>query len=374
MLDVSLIILCAGDSSRFELQAKKQWLRSDNTPLWLLLSNRLKNIANFCEIIITCHTDEISYMKNFSDDFTFIKGGSTRQNSIINALKNIKSEYVMITDVARVCVPEEVILNLIKHKEEAHCIVPILNINDTVIYENNTINRDKTKLIQTPQLSKTSILKKALSTNIQYTDDSSAIKANGGLIKYIQGNEESRKLTYQKDLYFLDCLKEPSNNFFTGMGLDIHAFEKNKKMFLGGVHIKSDFGFKAHSDGDVLIHSLIDALLGAIGAGDIGEFFPDTNEKYKDISSKLLLEHIIKFIYNVAYEIVNIDISIIAQKPKISPYKNEIKSSLSKILNIEKQFINIKATTSEELGFIGRSEGIAVQSIVLLKYYNWKKL
>ena len=373
MLDVSLIILCAGNSSRFGLQAKKQWIRSNNTPLWLLLSNRLKKIANFSNVIITCHKDEISYMKNFSDDFLFIPGGNTRQESIKNALQNVHSKYVMITDVARVCVPEEIILNLIQNKEEAHCIVPVLQVYDTVIYQNNTINRDKTKLIQTPQLSKTSILKKALNTNIQYTDDSSAIKANGGLIKYIQGNEESRKLTYKKDLYLLDCLKKPSNNFFTGIGYDVHAFEEKKKMFLGGVHIKSDFGFKAHSDGDVLIHSLIDALLGAIGAGDIGEFFSDTNEKYKNISSRILLEHIVKFINNVAYEIVNIDISIIAQQPKINPYKNEIKSSLSKILDLEKQFINIKATTSEELGFIGRNEGIAVQSIALVKYYNWNK-
>ncbi len=324
--------------------------------------------------MIVGHKNEISYMKNFSDKFTFVSGGNTRQQSIVNALSSITTTHVMITDVARVCVPKKIILSLLQNKEEAHCIVPVLQVNDTVIYENNTINRNKTKLIQTPQLSKTSILKKALNTNIQYTDDSSAIKANGGLIKYIQGSQKSNKLTYKKDLFFLNCIKKPSKNLFTGMGYDIHAFEENKKMFLGGVHIKCEFGFKAHSDGDVLIHSLIDALLGAIGAGDIGEFFPDTQEKYKNISSKLLLEYIVNFIHNVAYEIVNIDISIIAQKPKINPYKNEIKSSLSKILNINKQFINIKATTSEKLGFIGRSEGIAVQSIALLKYYNWKKL
>jgi 2-C-methyl-D-erythritol 4-phosphate cytidylyltransferase/2-C-methyl-D-erythritol 2,4-cyclodiphosphate synthase len=138
------------------------------------------------------------------------------------------------------------------------------------------------------------------------------------------------------------------------------------------IKLPYDFGFKAHSDGDVLIHSVIDALLGAIGAGDIGEFFPDTDEKYKGIDSKILLEHIITFLCNVGYEIVNIDLTIIAQKPKINPFKNEIKSSMAKLMHIDKQFINIKATTAEKMGFIGREEGIAVQSIATVKYYNWK--
>jgi 2-C-methyl-D-erythritol 4-phosphate cytidylyltransferase/2-C-methyl-D-erythritol 2,4-cyclodiphosphate synthase len=144
-------------------------------------------------------------------------------------------------------------------------------------------------------------------------------------------------------------------------------------MYLGGVNIDVPYGFKAHSDGDVLIHSLIDALLGAAGAGDIGEFFPDTDLEYKNIDSKLLLKKIVEFIYNVVYEIVNVDLTIIAQKPKINPYKNAIKTTIAELLNIEKQFVNIKATTAEKLGFIGRAEGVAVQSIATLKYYNWKR-
>ncbi|RLA83109.1 MAG: 2-C-methyl-D-erythritol 2,4-cyclodiphosphate synthase, partial [Epsilonproteobacteria bacterium] len=146
-----------------------------------------------------------------------------------------------------------------------------------------------------------------------------------------------------------------------------------KQMVLGGVKIDSTFGFKAHSDGDVLIHSVIDALLGACGAGDIGEFFPDTSLEFKDIDSRILLERIVAFVVAVGYEIVNIDITIIAQKPKINPYKSDMKIVLSKILGIEKFKVNIKATTAEKLGFIGREEGVAVQSIAALKFYDWKK-
>ena len=373
LLDVTLIVLCAGNSTRFEHKTKKQWIRIENEPLWLNVTNRLASFSQFDKIIVTSHEDELNYMKNFTDDFTFVKGGDTRQKSILNALELVTTKYVMISDVARACIPQSVIKNLLVEKENADCIVPVLNVTDTVIYETNTINRDEVKLIQTPQLSLTKTLKKALDTNIEYTDESSAIKAIAGTIKYIQGSNESKKLTLGNELDELPCLKEASKNFFTGTGFDIHAFEDNKEMFLGGVKLPYEYGFKAHSDGDVLIHSIIDALLGACGAGDIGEFFPDTDEKYKGIDSKLLLEHIVQFIYNVGYEIVNIDTTIIAQKPKINPFKHEIKNSLASLLNIEKQFINVKATTAEKMGFIGRAEGVAVQSIATLKYYNWKQ-
>lgn len=373
MQDVTLIVLCAGNSSRFMHKTKKQWLRIDNEPLWLYVTNRFNKFSDFSKIIVTSHENEINYMKNFSDDFDFVVGGNTRQESILNSLKNVTTKYVMITDVARSCIPQSVINNLLSQKENAQCIVPILNVSDTVVYENETINREQVKLIQTPQLSNTQFLKQSLNTKIEYTDESSAIKANNGTIKYVQGSIESKKLTFGEELSEISCLKAPSNNFFTGTGFDIHQFQDDKKMYLGGINIPCEYGFKAHSDGDVLIHSLIDALLGAAGAGDIGEFFPDTDDKYKGIDSKILLDHIVAFIYNVGYEIVNIDLTIIAQKPKINPFKMEIKNSLSKMLGIEKQFINIKATTAEKMGFIGRGEGVAVQSIANLKYYDWKR-
>ncbi|MGE4382193.1 MAG: bifunctional 2-C-methyl-D-erythritol 4-phosphate cytidylyltransferase/2-C-methyl-D-erythritol 2,4-cyclodiphosphate synthase [Arcobacter sp.] len=373
MFDVTLIVLCAGNSSRFEHKTKKQWLRIKDEPLWLNVTKRLKTFSSFDKVIVASSGKELNYMKNFTDDFIFVKGGDTRQQSILNCLEFVKTKYVMISDVARACIPRSVIESLLTEKENADCIVPILNVTDTVIYENQTINRDNVKLIQTPQLSNTQILKTALNTKIEFTDESSAIKNINGTIKYVQGSIDSKKLTLGNELDDLPCLKDPSNNFFTGTGFDIHAFEENKEMYLGGIKLPYDYGFKAHSDGDVLIHSVIDALLGACGAGDIGEFFPDTDEKYKGIDSKILLEEIVTFVNNVGYEIVNIDLTIIAQKPKINPFKNDIKNSMAKLLGLEKQFINIKATTAEKLGFIGRAEGVAVQSIATLKYYNWKQ-
>ena len=372
MFDVTLIVLCAGNSTRFSHKTKKQWLRIENEPLWFNVAKRLSSFHTFEKIIIASHEDELNYMKNFTDDFLFVKGGNTRQESIKNCLEFVTSKYVMISDVARACIPKNVIENLFNEINNADCVVPVLNVTDTVIYETNTINRDSVKLVQTPQLSNTQILKNALNTEIEFTDESSAIKHINGIVKYVQGSNESKKLTLGDELESLPCLKAPSKNYFTGIGYDIHQFEENKEMYLGGIKLPYEYGFKAHSDGDVLIHSVIDALLGAAGAGDIGEIFPDTDPKYKGVDSKILLDKIVSFINNVGYEIVNVDVIIIAQIPKINPFKNEIKNAMAKLLKIEKQFINIKATTAEKMGFIGRCEGIAVQSIATLKYYDWK--
>jgi len=370
--DITLIVLCAGTSSRFGLKTKKQWLRIDSSPLWLYVTEKLQKYSSFDKVIVTSHKDELNYMKNFSDDIIFVAGGNTRQESMINAMKEVTSEYVMISDVARACVPKSVIEELILNKNKADCIVPYLQVSDTVVYDNETINRDQVKLIQTPQLSITDKLNDALKNTNVFTDDSSAIKANGGSVFYIPGSQDSTKLTFDKDLKQIPFLKSVSKDTFMGTGFDIHPFELNKEMRLGGIKIDVPYGFKAHSDGDVLIHSLIDALLGACGAGDIGEFFPDTDLQYKNIDSTLLLSKIVEFINNVGYVIVNIDLTIVAEKPKINPYKLEIKSKIAELLDIKKHFVNIKATTSEKLGFVGRGEGVAVQSIATLKFYDWE--
>ncbi|RXJ97091.1 bifunctional 2-C-methyl-D-erythritol 4-phosphate cytidylyltransferase/2-C-methyl-D-erythritol 2,4-cyclodiphosphate synthase [Arcobacter sp. AHV-9/2010] len=373
MEDVTLVVLCAGNSTRFENVCKKQWLRVENEPLWLNVTSRLNSYSNFKKTIVVSHEDELRYMQNFNDDFVYVKGGETRQNSIKNALNFVDTKYVMISDVARACISKDMIDRILALKDKATCVVPVLGVSDTVIYEKNTINRDEVKLIQTPQLSLTDVLKKALDTDIEFTDESSAIKNSGYEISYVKGCVKAKKLTFLDDLDEIPCLKSPSKNFFTGFGFDLHSFEDNKPMFLGGVELPYSYGFKAHSDGDVLIHSLIDALLGAIGAGDIGEFFPDTDERYKNIDSKKLLEYIVRFVKNVGYEIVNVDITIIAEQPKINPHKIEIKNSLSKLLNLPKQFINVKATTSEKIGSIGRKEGVVVQCVANVKYYEWDK-
>jgi len=370
--NLTLILLAAGSSSRFELDVKKQWLRIQNKPLWQFVAQKLQKSQLFSKIIITSSSDDIEFMKNY-DDFTFVVGGDSRQASLKNALESVDSEFVLVSDIARACISEEFLNKIIQKKSEADCIVPYLKVNDTIVYENTTIDRDKVKRIQTPQLSRTSILKNALNTDDEFTDESSAIVAYGGTRAFILGADDAHKITHIQDLNKIPCLTPPSDITLSGTGFDVHAFDNTTKMFLGGVEIESDFGFKAHSDGDVAIHALIDALLGAAGMGDIGMMFPDTLDEYKGIDSKELLKRVVTKLYNFGFIIINVDVTIAAQKPRIGKYKLQMRKTIAKILNIDFAMVNIKATTTEKLGFIGRGEGVGVIANANLKYFDWTK-
>ena len=366
-------MLGAGNSTRFKHPVKKQWLRFEHTPLWLYATKNLAKKLDFKKIIVTGTADELNYMQKFSDNTIFVKGGASRQESLRNALVHVDTQHVLVSDVARVCIDEGMLYRIIENTNKGDIVVPYIDVSDTVVYEEQTIDRSKVKLIQTPQLSKTDILRKALDTDTQYTDDSSAIKAMGGIVTYVKGDEKAKKLTLLEDLRKLSCLKAPSSDIFIGNGFDVHGFEDGKPMMLGGIKIQESPGFKAHSDGDVAIHALIDSLLGAIGYGDIGEIFPDNDNRYKDIDSKELLDKVYKIVTNVGYELVNCDITIMAQTPKLKDFKKQMSETLAKALHVQPIFVNIKATTTEKLGFIGRSEGVGVSATSTLKYIDWTK-
>lgn len=377
-LDISLILMGAGSSNRFSSKTKnhekikKQWLRVYNLPLWQKVANDFKKLYDFKDIIITSSKTDIAYMKKLSD-YRFVLGGLSRQKSLENALEYIDSEFVLVSDIARWNIDKEILDSLL-NIEDFDCVVPYLDVVDSVMYQNKPIGREELKLIQTPQLSRLSCLKRALKNN-EFSDESSAISSIGGKIKYIKGSLKLNKITHKQDLFLLkNLLPDVSKDSFIGSGFDVHSFEKGKKMLLGGIEIESSFGFKAHSDGDVLLHSLCDAMLGAINAGDIGEWFPDADIKYKNIDSKIMLKQIYDFVLSVGFELANADITVIAEIPKISPYKDKIQKNIAELLSIQKSQVSIKATTTESLGFIGRKEGVAVMSNVVMKFIDWKKI
>ena len=371
MIDISLVMLGAGSSTRFGLATKKQWLRSGDDPLWLKATKNISSNYNFKEIIVV--SNECEYMSKFASNIKFIQGGPTRQDSLKNALEYIDTDYVMVSDIARIDIPAVLIKRLIDDANLADCIVPALKVSDTVAYGSDYINRDELKRIQTPQLSKTAVLKEALKSDRIYTDDSSAIAAIGGTVWYAQGDECARKLTYKDDLKLLN-IEPPSNDIFCGNGFDVHAFCDGDHLNLCGVKVPFDKAFKAHSDGDVAIHALCDAILGAAGAPDIGQHFPDTDMKFKGIDSKILLSRSVEFIRSIGFEIINADLTIICERPKISPFKDEMAQVLADVMGLSRFRVNIKATTSEKLGFAGRGEGVAVMASVNLKYFDWTRI
>ncbi len=206
----------------------------------------------------------------------------------------------------------------------------------------------------------------------EFGDESSAIYAHGGTIEFVAGSSNLHKLTTFHDLAFLE-LPSPSSETLVGNGFDVHRFTDGDHLTICGVWIPFSYGFKAHSDGDVGIHALIDALLGAAGAGDIGQWFPDSDTQYENIDSALLLQQVLCFIRSVGFFIVNVDLTIITQEPKIAPHKDRMCARLSSLLEIPAAKLNIKATTTEHLGFLGRCEGVAATCVATLKYVDWRQ-
>ncbi len=308
----------------------------------------------------------------YHGDYEIVIGSDTRQQSLKNALTHITSEYVLVSDIARACIDQILIHTLIKEAANFDVVVPAIGVSDTVVYDGNTIEREKLLRIQTPQISKTSVLRRALQTDTQYSDESSAIVAFGGKRGFVTGDPAAAKITYIHDLQTLPCLRPPSDRTYSGIGFDVHMFDNTKSyIYLCGEKIECGYGFKAHSDGDVAIHALIDAILGAAGMGDIGELFPDTDDAYKGIDSKELLKDVLRKITSYGFEIVNADLTIIAEQPKLLPYKERFRKSLAAVLRLPPAKVNIKATTTEKLGFVGRKEGLAVQAIANIKHFNW---
>lgn len=409
MKDISLILLAAGDSSRFELPVKKQWLRVGELPLWQYVAQSIVQAHPFKKIIIAVNEEDVSYCEclyacslasargksagcdtseykfqrkqggiecgtdecgSANLQFHFAPGGVNRQSSLKNALRLVESELVLVSDVARAQISPGLISSLIRNLGGADCISPYLGVNDTTYLGERIVEREELRLIQTPQLSRTALLKKALEGSEIFTDDSAAVGSAGGRLEFIKGEAGALKITRVSDLVALN-LKPCSRDIFCGTGYDVHALEKGAGIVLGGVQIPCEFALIAHSDGDVAIHALIDAICGAAMLGDIGELFPDSDAKFKGADSKELLRKVMRRVRGYGYELVNADITIIAQRPKIGAYKAQMQEALSEILNCAR--VNVKATTTEGLGFTGRSEGIAAQAAVNLKFYDWQK-
>ncbi len=370
--DITLVLLAAGSSTRFGASSKKQWLYQDDKPLWLTVADNFADAFCFADIVIVSSADEIGYMRQFAN-YTYVAGGNSRQESLSNAMEEVNTSYVLVNDIARCCLDREMIDRIISKKSQADCIIPTLKAVDTVYLGGAPVDRDDIKLIQTPQLSNTEKLKEALSSDSVFTDESSAIRAMGGDIIFVEGSSKAHKLTTKADIDKVPCLKSPSSQMLVGFGIDIHPFEDDKEMKLCGVTIDSSFGFKAHSDGDVAIHALIDALMGAAGMGDIGELFPDTDETYAGADSVVLLEKVVERIYSYGLEIVNTDMTILAQTPRLLHYKSRMKHKMAETLRIAPNRVNIKATTAEKLGFVGRKEGVTVHAVATLKYFDWSR-
>lgn len=380
----AVIIAAAGSGKRMGGALPKQYVRLGDISV---LARTVKAFSALEEVnLITVVTNE-EYMDRCREELDnlglmskvneILPGGKERQDSIYNAVKQLPKEVelVLVHDGVRPFVTGDLILRTIEAAKTYGAAVAAVPVKDTIkeTKENfltNTLDRNNLYSIQTPQGFHKDILvhayEEAYQKNIYGTDDAFLVEKTGQKVYVVKGDYFNIKITTLEDMVFGEAILGGQKDIRVGTGYDVHRLVPDRKLILGGIDIPFEKGLLGHSDADVLLHAIMDALLGAAALGDIGIHFPDKDDSYRGISSLILLAKVGELLHKEGYLIGNIDATVIAQMPKIAPYTDEMRTRISEALNIEKNKINIKGTTTEKLGFCGRGEAIAAQAAVLI--------
>ncbi len=367
------IILASGSGKRFGSKVNKVFSSVQCTPIILQTINNFINHDLIDYVLPVIAEKDIKQFKEIVKDISshkllpYVIGGSERKYSSFNALKSLSSlnpNFVLIQDGARPFTPPSIISNIINmlNKHPNYGVIPALACLNTIkeVDQNNnvvkTLKRENLIQVQTPQGFGYKNIYNAYCKHIKapnITDDASIFELAEGTIKAIEGNKNNIKITHKEDIM------ESNFIFTTGNGFDVHDFCEGNEVILGGIKIPYIKKLKGHSDADVLLHALTDAILGSIAKGDIGDHFPDTDSSFKNMDSNVFLQHACKLLKENNATLINADITIIAEEPKLQNHKTNIKENVAKLLKIPSNKVNIKATTTEKKGFIGRKEGIA---------------
>lgn len=313
-----------------------------------------------------------------SKPVTVVAGGASRPESVLAGLAALPegTELAAIHDGARPLVTQAVIAEAVEAAERCGAAAPAVPVHDTIKQAENGIVRATPErktlfAVQTPQVFDVKLLKTvlraAMERGIALTDDCSAVEAAGKPVVLTQGCEENLKITTPVDLTLAEAILKRRKTMRIGHGYDVHRLTEGRKLILGGVEIPFERGLDGHSDADVLVHALMDALLGAAGLRDIGVLFPDNDPAYKNISSMLLLDRVMQTLERAGYAVGNVDVTVLAQRPKLKDYIPVMRENLAYAMKIPLDCVNIKATTEEGLGFTGSGEGIACHAVCLLE-------
>lgn len=336
--------------------------------------SKFESCAFVDEIIIVSHGDYMDYCSElFAKQveqglITVIPGGNERQDSIYCAIKQISRQkpqptsLVLIHDGVRPFVSRELIERVAKETIRTGAVIPAVPPKDTIRHvEEGTLDRSRLCCVQTPQGFELGLIERAFQEaerdGFYGTDDAGLVERIGHKVSIVDGDHANYKITTPEDLAMESRI---------GTGFDVHQLTENRKLILGGVDIPYEKGLLGHSDADVLVHALMDAMLGAAACGDIGKLFPDSDDTFKGISSLKLLEKVGQVLAEKGYSLGNADMTIICQKPKLAGYIDEMRSNIASVLDTEPDRISIKATTTEKLGFTGRGEGIAAEAVCIL--------
>jgi len=339
----------------------------------MVLTKTLKCFGGYAPIVVTIHPDDQTLFKqactNTDGEIISVTGGATRTASVkagLLALREHAPDIVLIHDAARPFLTEKTICNVIANLENYSAAVPALPIVDAIkAMDGAPVDREQFRRVQTPQGFHYNEIMSAydsIAADADFADDIEVARQAGLSIGFCVGDPDNSKLTFEDDFMRTDNMIS-----IAGSGYDVHQICSGTSLFLCGVEIQDGFSLKGHSDADVGLHALTDALLGAISAGDIGDHFPPSEDKWKDANSTLFLKHAAELVRAEGAIIDHVDVTLICEKPKIKPHRETMRKSIADTLNLTMNRVSVKATTTEGLGFTGRGKGIAASATASIR-------
>jgi 2-C-methyl-D-erythritol 4-phosphate cytidylyltransferase / 2-C-methyl-D-erythritol 2,4-cyclodiphosphate synthase len=373
------LIVAAGSGSR--AGGKKQWMTLGGRPV-LDWSVAAFQAAGAKRIIIVVPPEDLETAQSRYPGLSFVAGGADRAHSVKNGLKALHaeaaSELVLIHDAARPLLTPELIGRLLTALETHKAAILALPVTDTLklgfegIIE-STPSRDNLWRAQTPQAFRLADITNAYASwpsDKQATDEAMVAAHSGIEVALVDGDMRLHKLTYAQDHALLEALilkDKPLNEIRIGQGFDAHRWGDGQSVWLCGVEIVHDRTLIGHSDADAGLHALTDALMGAAGLGDIGDHFPPTDPQWKGAASHIFLTHAARLVAEKGGRIVNVDVTLICERPKIKPHREAMRARLAELLSLPLPCVSVKATTTEKMGFTGREEGLAAQAVCALE-------
>jgi len=390
MARIAVIIVAAGRGHRFGGEMPKQYLEVHQQPLVRHAVQAFLDHPAIDLILPVIHPDDADILANALGGLDYLEpvaGGAARQDSVRNGLEGLASsapDYVLVHDAARPMVAPALIDRVIEALQDTSGVIPGIAVVDTLKRADDdgiitdTVSRDGLWRAQTPQGFKYADLLAAHRSAIgqELTDDAAVMEASGYRVAVVLGDENNIKVTAPDDLMRMEEIMSDdsaqaklvrSPSFRIGSGYDVHKLGPGDHVTLCGVEITSERALIGHSDADVALHSVTDAVFGAIADGDIGSHFPPTDSQWRGASSDQFLAYACERMRERGFELSNIDLTIICEKPKIGPHRDAMRARLAEIAQIDVSCVSVKATTTERLGFTGRGEGIAAEAVIIIE-------
>lgn len=387
MQTATAIIAAGGLGLRMGTPGPKQFSELLGIPILIHAIRAFREVPAIGAIIVVApaehreQTQTLLSRHQLNDHCTVVSGGKLRQDSVRIGLSHVAddSALVAVHDGARPLIsPKDIqrCLDAAATHGAAIMAVPVKDTLKAVTAEasiRHTVARDGLWQAQTPQVIRTELLNEAFAKadhdGFIGTDEASLLEHGGWSVAVVEGSETNLKITRPDDLLMAEGIlmrQHPSQQMRIGHGFDAHRLVADRALILGGTEIPHELGLLGHSDADVLTHALCDAILGAIGAGDIGRHFPDSDPQYKGISSIKLLAHVIDLAAEKHYRLVNGDITVVAERPKLAPHFPAMRTTIAEACRVAPDAINLKASTTEKMGYTGREEGISAHAVVLM--------